>query len=219
MRAIFTCIALVAFLISGCDTTVNNKVKENDTIAKDTLSEKDAIKKTLQEDLPPPTDIKQFNWFYSAFAYAAIAGNDTLFDVVIHPMYGLWIIHSEGAVPNFTHVTHIMEYKKANGKSLLPFDRDPMISVPKEGTLPVVDCESKNLYNKKGCFTSLQNSFKEQKIWKNAGLSADKDRAIEASAVTITRTVINTENYRFYFSLIDGSWYLTFMDIMRPCEA
>jgi hypothetical protein len=218
MRALFIGIAISALFISGCDTAVNNKAKENDTIPKQ-ISEKDAIKKTLQEDLPPSTDIKQFNWFYSAFAYTAIAGNDTLFDVVIHPMYGLWIIHSEGAVPNFTHVNHITEYKTANGKSILPFDRDAMISVPKEGTLPVVDCESKDLYNKKGCFTSLQNTFNEQKIWKHAGLSADKDRAIEASAVTITRTVINTENYRFYFSLIDGSWYLTFLDIMRPCEA
>lgn len=219
MRAFISCITIVALFISGCDTTVNNQANETNAIPKDTVSVKETIKKSLQEDLPPPTDIKQFNWFYSAFAYAAIAGNDTLFDVVIHPMYGLWIIHSEGAVPNFTHVTHIREFKKANGKSILPFDRDAMISVPKEGTLPVVDCESKNLYDKKGCFTSLQNKFYEQKIWKHAGLSADKDRAIEASAVTITRTVINTENYRFYFSLIDGSWYLTFMDIMRPCEA
>jgi hypothetical protein len=219
MRSIFICIAISALFISGCDTTVNNKAKTNDTIPKDTLSVKDAIKKTLQEDLPPPTDIKQFNWFYSAFAHAATTGNDTMFDVVINPVYGLWIIHSEGAVPNYTHVNHILEFKKANGKGILPFDRDAMMSVPKEEALPVVDCESKDLYNKKGCFTSLQNSFYQQKTWKHASLPPEKDRAIEASAATITRTVINTENYRFYFSLIDGSWYLTFLDIMRPCEA
>lgn len=214
MRVIFILLLAGMFFIAGCGTAENKKVDKNDS-----LSEKEAIKKAFQEDLPPSSDIKQFNWFYSAFAHAATTGNDTLFNIVIHPKYGLWIIHSEGAVPEFTHVKSILEFKKANGKGILPFDRAAMMSVPREETLPVVTCEGKKIYDKSGCFTSLQNTFAEQKIWKYAGLSADKDREIEESAQTITRTVVNTENYRFYFSLIEGSWYLTFMDIMRPCEA
>jgi hypothetical protein len=213
MRTNFLFISIVLFLITGCDNETNKPG------ANDSLTKKEAIKKAFQEDLPPPSDIKQFNWFYSAFAHAATTGNDTMFDVVIHPELGLWIIHSAGAVPNFTRVTHISEFKMPDGKSLLPFDRDAMFRVPKEEALPVLDCDDNGPYNKKGCFTSLQNSFAEQKIWKYAGLPAEKDREIEASAATITRTVINTENYRFYFSLINGSWYLTFMDIMTPCEA
>lgn len=214
MRVIFVLLLTGIFFISGCETPENKEAEK-----KDSLSKKEAIKKALQEDLPPSSDIKQFNWFYSAFAHAATTGNDTVFNVVIHPKYGLWIIHSEGAAPNFTHVNSIGEFKKANGKSILPFDRDAMMNVPREEALPVVICEDNKLYNKAGCFTSLQNTFAEQKIWKYAGLSAEKDREIEESAKTITRTVVNTENYRFYFSLIEGSWYLTFMDIMTPCEA
>lgn len=214
MRSVFIFIACNLFFISGCGEASRNESKK-----KDSLSEREAIKKALQEDLPPSSDIKQFNWFYSAFAHAATTGNDTMFDVVIHPEYGLWIIHSAGAVPNFTHVKHINEFRMPDGKSILPFKRDAMMSVPKEETLPVLVCDDDKSYDKSGCFTSLQNTFAEQKIWKYAGLTADKDREIETSAKTITRTVINTENYRFYFSLINGSWYLTFMDIMTPCEA
>jgi hypothetical protein len=213
MRTNFIFISIALLLIAGCDNETNKPD------ANDSLPEKEAMKKALQEDLPPPSDIKQFNWFYSAFAHAATTGNDTMFDVVIHPKYGLWIIHSAGAVPNFTHITHINDFKMPDGKSLLPFDRDAMFRVPKEAALPVLVCDDNGAYNKKGCYTSLQNTFAEQKIWKFAGLPAEKDREIEATAATITRTVINTENYRYYFSLINGSWYLTFMDIMTPCEA
>jgi hypothetical protein len=213
MRAIYFIAAGILFL-AGCDNS-----EDKNTAAKDSLSKKEAMKKALQEDLPPPSDIKQFNWFYSAFAHAATTGDDTLFDIVIHPKYGLWIIHSAGAVPNFTRVNHINEFKKPDGTSLLPFNRDAMMSVPKEEALPVPDCGNERAYNKTGCFTSLENTFASQKIWKYAGLSAEKDKEIEESAATITRVVINTENYRYYFSLINGSWYLTFLDIMEPCEA
>ncbi len=214
MRAISILIIISIIFITGCGESSADKSKHDDS-----LSEKEAIKKALQEDLAPPSDIKHFNWFYSAFAHAAITGNDTIFDIVIHPEYGLWIIHSAGAVPNFTRINHILEFKMPDGKNLIPFQRDAMMRVPKEETLPVLVCDDDKVYNKRGCFSSLQNTFAEQKIWKYAGLDAEKDREIEESAKTITRTVINTENYRFYFSLIKGSWYLTFMDIMTPCEA
>ncbi|MEO5641785.1 MAG: hypothetical protein ABIQ40_18795 [Bacteroidia bacterium] len=214
MRAIFILLLCGIFFIAGCESSENKKSAQDDSV-----SIKEAIKKALQEDLPPASDIVQFNWFYSAFAHAATTGNDTIFNIVIHPKYGLWIIHSAGAVPNFTHVKDIREFKMPDGKSILPFEREAMIHVPKEEALPVVICEDDKIYNKSGCFTSLQNKFDEQKIWKYAGLSAEKDREIEESAKTITRTVVNTANYRFYFSLIEGSWYLTFMDIMTPCEA
>lgn len=204
----------IILLFSACSDSQNN------VGSADTLSEKDSLKRAMQEDLPPSSDIKQFNWFYSAFAQAAVTGNDTLFNVVIHPKHGLWIIHSEGAMPNFTKVMKIRDYKNVQGKSLLPFERDAMMSVPKEEPLPLIDCDSKNFYNKTGCFTQLQNSFAVDKIWLNAGLDADKDKEINQLASTIMRTVINTHNYyKFYFSLIEGTWYLTFIDVRTPCDA
>ncbi len=201
-------------LFTSCGNPVANQ-----SVLGDSMSKRDSIKKALQEDLPSPADIKQFTWFYSAFAQATVTANDSIFNVLIEKKLGLWIIYANGALPQFIHVDKISDFKDGNGKSILPFDRDPMMTVPVEEEMPQVNCDSKNFYNKKGCFTSMQNVFLEEKIWKNATLSADKDKAIEESAKTITRTVINTENYRFYFSLIDGKWFLTFLDIRKPCQA
>jgi hypothetical protein len=186
---------------------------------KDSLSSKDSLKKILMDNLPSPTDIKQFNWMYSGFMDAATGGGDIKFNVFIHPKYGLWIIHSEGATPRFTHVTKINEYLDPKGLEIIPMDRLSMMSAPKDETLPVVDCDSKDFYNKPGCYTQQQNLFAQEKIWKYAGLNADEDKQVAQLASTITRTVINTETYRFYFSLIDGAWYLTFIDIRKPCQA
>ncbi len=208
-------IILVALLIfSACTNSSTNSV-----VNKDSMSPRDSLKRALQEDLPPSSDIKQFNWFYGAFAQAAVSGNDSLFNVVIHPKHGLWIIHSSGAMPQFTKVMRIQNYKDEMGKGLLPFDRDAMMVAPKEEELPKIDCDSKNFYSKSGCFSQLLNAFAQDKIWKNAALSADKDKEIEELASTIMRTVVNTANYKYYFSLIDGSWYLTFIDVREPCSA
>lgn len=185
----------------------------------DSLSPKDSLKRVLTENLPPPTDIKQFNWMYSGFMDACTGGGDTKFNVFIHPKYGLWIIHSDGAMPQFTHVMKINEYLTAKGVEIIPMDRVSMMSAPKDESLPVVDCDSKDFYNKPGCYTQQQNVFAQEKVWKYAGLNADQDKEVERLASTITRTVINTETYRFYFSLIDGAWYLTFIDIRKPCQA
>ncbi|CAN5348325.1 hypothetical protein BH09BAC5_BH09BAC5_28980 [soil metagenome] len=212
MRIIIFLISLV--FLSSCSGTSNNHVP-----ASDSISAKDSLKKAMQEDLPDPSDIKQFNWFYSAFVHSATTGDDSLFNILIHPKYGLWVIHSEGALPAFTKIKSILDYKNADGSKLLPFKREPMLSMPKEEELPVVNCDNKNFYSKSGCFTTLENVFLEQKIWKSAGLAADQDKLIEESAATISRTVINTEMYRFYFSLINGTWYLTFIDVRKPCNA
>ena len=208
------CFPLLLLLLAACGTD-----KSTDAAGDTLMSRKDSLKKAMSEDLPPPSDINQFNWFYSAFVHAATTGDDSLFDVVIHPQHGLWIIHSNGAMPNFTNVKHISEYKTAAGKKLLPFDRSLMSCAPKEEELPVVNCDSAGFYSKRGCFTSMQNTFKDEKIWQYAGLPPGQDKEVAQLAGTITRTVVNTENYRYYFSLIEGSWYLTFLDVRQPCSA
>jgi hypothetical protein len=186
---------------------------------KESLSTRDSLKRILTENLPPPTDIKEFNWMYSGFMDAATDGGDSKFNVFIHPKHGLWIIHSDGATPKFTHVMKINEYLDAKGLEIIPMNRQAMMCAPKDEALPVVDCNSKDFYNKPGCYTQQQNIFAQEKIWQYAGLNADQDKEVAQLASTITRTVINTETYRFYFSLIDGAWYLTFIDIRKPCEA
>lgn len=87
------------------------------------------------------------------------------------------------------------------GKGLLPFDRDAMNDAPKNEALPVIDCDSKTLYSKEGCFSQMKNYFVEDKIWKNAGLDAVLDREVAEYAVTITRTVVNTKITNIIFHL------------------
>lgn len=212
MRAFILFLTLL--FLNSCGSENGNK-----PVKSDSMSAKDSLKKAMREDLPPPSEIKQFNWFYSAFVHSATIGDDSVFNAFIHPEYGLWIIHSEGAVPSFTRVMKIGDYKTGNGKKLLPIDRDKMLAEPKEEELPKVDCDKKSFYDKEGCFTSERNLFAENKIWQYAGLTPDEDKQVASLAKTITRTVINTATYRFYFSLINGSWYLTFIDVRKPCEA
>lgn len=185
----------------------------------DSMSAKDSIKKSMAEDLPPPTDIRQFNWFYSSFFHAATTDDDSLFNKFIHPVHGLWIIQSSGAVPQFVNVKMISEYKMSNGKRLIPIERSGMAEEPKEADLPVVDCDQKDFYNKTGCFTTVRNVFAEEKIWEYAALTPDQNKQVAQQASTISRIVINTANYKFYFSLIEGGWYISFIDVRKPCQA
>lgn len=209
-----SCLFVAGILLSSCEDNSGNTPVDT---AK--LSPKDSMKKSMTEDLPPPTELKQFNWIYSTFVHAATTGDDSIFDKFISPKHGLWIVYSNGAMPSFKQVFHIGDFKKPDGKKILPLDKEEMICELKEEELPVVDCNSKNYYNKEGCFTSEQNKFREEKIWSYAGLTAENDKKVAEAAATISRTVVNTKNYKYYFSLIEGSWFLTFIDIRQPCSA
>lgn len=212
MKKLLLPLILLAF--AACSEKTNEPGAQNDT-----LSAKDSLKKAISEDLPPPTDIHQFNWMYSAFIHKGIAADDTAFDRFVHPGHGLWIIHTEGAIPEFVHVNHIGDFKNAAGKRILPLPQELMQAEPQEDALPLVNCDAVNGYDKTGCFTTQQNVFAEEKIWLHAGLDAQQDKEVSQLAQTISRTVVHTAGYRFYFSLIDGSWYLTFIDIRKPCAA
>jgi hypothetical protein len=208
-------LALGFFFMISCHEDAN----QNQSTTKPTVDNKQDAKNALQANLPPPTDISQFNWIYSAFALAAADGNDSAFNVFINPKYGLWVIHSNGALPQFTHISKVAEYKNIKGKGLIPIVFWDIKRAPKEETLPVVDCSKQGFYSKQGCYSQEQNTFLEEKMWLNAGLNADQDKEVAQLATTITRTVLDTFTFKYYFSLIDGSWYLTFIDIRKPCEA
>lgn len=205
---------VLAFFLFSCGSE-----EESTAVVTDSMSAKDSLKRMISEELAPPTELKQFNWFYSTFFHAVTTDNDSMFNRFIHPENGLWIIQSNGAVPQFVKVKLVSDFKFPNGKRLLPIARDEMVTEPKEEELPVVDCDKKERYNKSGCFTSERNVFNEEKIWQYAGLTPDQDKQVAKAASTISRVVINTANYKYYFSLINGSWYISFIDVRKPCEA
>lgn len=125
----------------------------------------------------------------------------------IHAEHGVWIIDSPGAVP-------VMKLVKE-----FPKDLTIDFSSVKEGELPKIDCSSKTLWTKTGCFTQEANTFKDEKIWKYCGLSKEDEGKVEQLAQTISHTVVNTSVGKFYFSQIAGTWYIIFMDLRKPCEA
>jgi|GEM_PF-916287 len=182
---------------------------------------KDSVKEAFS-DLPPPSDIRQFKWFYSFFVKTITTKNeDSLFrfEKFIHPELGLYIIEANGAVPYFRNVRNMKDFKTLEGNSFFTISRDDMICDPLNEELPKVDCDSKDLYNKTGCFTQESNPLKDDQPWQFSHLSPEEEKKVEKAAAGVTRTVINTKNYRYYFSLIDGSWYVTFIDMRRPCSA
>ncbi len=207
-----TSVIAIAFLMSSCSSDQPPQ-KTADSVVRDSPQ----ARQSIPEDIKPSTEIKQFNWMYSAFVGAASGEKDELFNAFIHPVHGLWIIRAEGAMPQMQNIKKIEELKKE--KSFYPISRDKMICTPLDEALPEINCDAKNFWSKSGCFTQLTNTFKTQKIWEYAGLTDAQSKTAAASAETISRTLINTENYRYYFSLIDGSWYLTFIDIRKPCNA
>ena len=126
----------------------------------------------------------------------------------IHPKNGLRIINSSGAMPNMTSTSQVDKN--------FPVD----FSAVKEEELPKVNCDSKTFWTKGGCFSQQVNTFKDEKIWTYCGLSKKDEAKVEETVKTISYTIINTAmNARYYFSQIDGKWYLMFVDLRRPCQA
>jgi len=176
-------------------------------------------KRTFAEELPPPSDIRQFRWFYSGFVKMVSLHADSLMNKLVHPEYGLHIIESQGALPHMTRVKDFADFHTLQKKTFYEFDVHLLICDPKEEELPKVDCNAKDLYTKSGCFTREVNNLKDSKVWEFCNLSKDQEDLVIRSVQTITRTVIVTSNYTYYFSLIKGGWWLTFIDMRRPCQA
>jgi len=185
----------------------------------DTLSAKDSLKKQLAEDLPPSSDPAQFEWIYSTFVASAVTDAQR-FNVFINKEHGLWIITSNGATPQMVNVKDIAGMKNSKGDSLVPMDRVKMVCTPKSSGWPEKNCDMPSGWSMTGCYTTEQNKLRESKIWEYAGLNDSDNKIVTELAAGITRAVVNTEmNMTFYFTEIDGTWYLTFLDLRKPCEA
>ncbi|MBI3500872.1 MAG: hypothetical protein HY063_03675 [Bacteroidetes bacterium] len=126
----------------------------------------------------------------------------------ISPKEGVWLIQSSGAMPNMSNTSQVDKN--------FPVD----FSNCKEEELPKINCDAKTFWTKEGCYVQKINSFKDEKVWTYASLSKEDEAKVEEQAKTIQYTVINTSNNaRYYFSFVDGKWYLSFVDLRKPCEA
>lgn len=209
---------LAAFLISVIASSCGSD-EQTTSVPADTMSARDSLKNSVTDNLPPTEDFKQFEWIYSSFVAAATYTVKST-DVFVNKEAGLWVITSNGAMPQMVHVMTTKGLLNYKNDTLIPIDRDPMICSLMNEEIPKPDCDSKTFWNKNGCFTSENNTFKDEKIWDYAGLNEKDEKAVTELAVKIDRVVVNTAlNMRMYFMQENGSWYLVFLDLRVPCEA
>lgn len=190
----------------------NAQEQQQDTVANtaDTLIT-DVVKKQA--------DTISFLQFYQQMVTAIETKNVAAFNQLFYKDYGLYIIESSGAMPEVSKVYEIENYQTSGTKLGffdLPFDS--LSLMPFKEKLPKVVCE-KNSYDKQGCFQENTNPLKYSQIWHYANLNEKEVQAIQFISETIKITVVNTHNYTFYFSQINGSWQLSFIDLRIPCTA
>lgn len=214
MKHLFVFTILILALATSCGSD-----EQTADLSADTLSARDSLKQQVTENLPPTEDFKQFEWIYSSFV-AAATFNVKSTDVFINKEAGLWVITSNGAMPQMIHVyttNGLLNYKN---DTLIPMDRDDMICSLLNAETPQPDCDKPTMWSKDGCFTSENNTFKNDRIWDYAGLTETDTKKVEELAGKITRVVVNTKmNMRMYFMMENGSWYLVFLDLRMPCQA
>lgn len=172
----------------------------------------------LSEELKSPAEYDQFLWFYSAFIYE-LTNSDSLEQLskYISKDHRLTIIHAEGALPEVKRTESFKDLFAMNFVVLK--DTNLRSETPKQESLPIRNCDQPTGWNKTGSYTQEINPLKETDLWTAAGLREEGIKSIRTSATTITRTVINTRGVTFYFSLIQGTWYLTFIDLRPNCAA
>jgi len=172
----------------------------------------------LSEELKSPAEYDQFLWIYSAFIYELTSSDSVMqLNKYISKEHRLTIIYAEGALPEVKRTESFKDLFAMNFVVLK--DTNLRSETPKQESLPNRNCDQPTGWNKTGCYTQEINPIKDTDLWTVAGLREEEIKSIRTSATTITRTVIHTRGVTFYFSLIQGTWYLTFIDLRPNCAA
>lgn len=199
-------IVVITLILFSCKSS-NNETGENKPVKENSQ---------IQENTTPA----DFREVYTDFFTAIKDINEKRFNQYIHPELGLFIIQQDGAMPVITHISDISKFKRNfDNKYFFAINMDIIGVELIEQTLPKVNCEEFNGYDKQGCFAQEVNNLAATKFWEFTDASADLKSKCEKAANTINWTVINTANYGYYFSQIDGKWYITFIDMRQPCSA
>lgn len=177
------------------------------------------VDSTALENAKLMPDTTSFLQFYRQLVTTIETKNPAAFNQLIYDDYGLYIIESSGAMPEVSKVYNIENYtSSATKQGFFELTFDSLSLMPIKEKLPKVVCE-KNNYDKQGCFQENINPLKDSEIWHYANLNEKDVQAIQFISENVTITVVNTYNYTFYFSQINGSWQLSFIDLRIPCTA
>ena len=154
----------------------------------------------------------QFINFYRKFISAFLGDSESELDRYLHQEHGVHLIHSfSGAMPQ------VSQFKKSAHFDQDESVRDAIGSLQEEVVLeplfeglPTVVCDEV-VYSKMGCFAEHTSNNLSQHPWNKGGY--------EKLINTVEITVVNTYLTTFYFSKIEGKWYVTFIDLRVPCSA
>jgi hypothetical protein len=173
-----------------------------------------------QSETAVAVNMDGFKETYKEFFYSIIDGKPETFNKFIHPDLGLYVIDAGGAIPSVTNVKDISTYVRPDNKSFFEFDRSKVGYELINEDLPVVNCDNgPDFYSKQGAFTQGVNNLKNEKPWSSTKMDSEEAEKIKTAAETVMITVINTSNYRYYFSKMGDNWYITFIDVRKPCNA
>ena len=193
---------------SACSGSGNKEDASNDTLP-------DSLKKVR---MPDSIAIKKdFNVRFTSLINTLGSQNIEELNKFISPEFGLLIIESStGAMPHF-HIqkTDDQEYRHHIEMicNTISFDRNL-----REESLPRIDCEGKDGYTKSGSFVQDTNILSGSDVWKYGDLSPDDQNFAEHVIRSISKTVIITSGFTFYFSFSGDTWFLTIVDIRKPCQ-
>lgn len=206
IRAIL--IAIIAFTVISCKQGKDSAAGSADSTQ--VVAKADTAKISMED----------FKETYKDFFYSIIDGRAETFNKYIHPDLGLYIIDSKGALPMVVNVKDISKFVRSDSKSFFEFDRAKVGYELIEEELPKVNCDQgPDFYSKQGAFTQAVNTLSKDAPWQNTDLSSEEKQRLASAAETVMITVINTSNYRYYFSKMGDKWYVTFIDVRRPCNA
>ena len=141
----------------------------------------------------------------------------------IHPENGIYVLGNPGA---FTIAT-----KNTSFEEIIESDEwiasQKIDCAIKYEALPEVECDKLNGWSKQGCFSDDVKNFNKISAAANYSVMAKEYRIsgqdikeVKNIESTVSLGVILTaDGMSFYFSLIDGKWYITVLDLVTPCEA
>ena len=213
---------IVIFACSGEVDSMQEQVELDEIIIDaieinqlDTISNKVSSR---EKRLTTSSDREDFLSFYKKFIQSIIQTDLDAVNEYVHSD-GLYFIETNGALPSIQKVVDVKAFSKISKPTT--FFNLNFKEIEKQlvfASLPKIVCDE-YLYDKQGCFVQEINPLLSSQIWNYASLNEKQIQAIEFLAETVNMTVINTSNFTYYFSKIEGKWYLTFLDLRVPCSA
>ena len=191
---------------NGSENSKNTSDKDStlaeNIISGDSLSNSDRKASTQS---PLETEI---NKLHSAMALKDI----TTINSFIEAEKGLLVIPATGAMLQFNTYASLNETHK-NLFSALTHNEDLTFSYE---SLPTPDCDSENLYSKTGSFILERNESNED----NLQIYREADESWKKNILSlVTHTLVNTNDYTYFFNYKEGKLTLLAINFRRPCNA